>query len=1144
MQCMYYNEVDSNMIRSIFGFCKACNNLKIVFYRSQDWHCNYLSKSSVYRSRSGKRNVTNFSKTKSCSQQSVQEGNYDAESFWKSIEHDIEDEKTLELLKSRLYEKMEDVEDDDLEKIYENDVDQTENTLKKKKNVKITLTSKYAENNQLTHQAENNVLAECDIYIYLGEITQAFNLFNYHRRHGHKFDIEGYNKIIHGWAVHRDGWKNIKVLLQNIKSDGLLPNYQTYAGLLVACSNMDDKKKTKEVIKDMLEKGFHLNNLFKNTCLSKPQIIAILKAVNEVDPCYLDGIEEKIRFTKETVFQPTTDNVVNMIKEQINNELRGSVKIKSVDKTKLHSKKAIRRAEWYKQIIEQWKKDFILEIINASNTKGRKSFANDRLVTFTKIFTAEELADIIFDDIFPLLCAQPNGMDVSFLCRHLGRLLFERFCSKYKQKTGVVEKVEKIAQLYCTNDESLSVNSECPRQKWEKISDSLPYLSSEELLPTYWPSKLRTTLAGYLLNILKNVAKVDTSLFTRTKETSIESCVVHSHNQDGYKLIGIMKVHPLISRLWHSYLNQLGEISFEVNKLPMVMPPRPWVSLTSGAYLLLHSDFVRTVSGQYKLHELSKASKEGQLSRIFDSLNYLGNCGWKVNTKILDIMLEMFNNKGDMKLDIIGPIETMMQQYDYKEDMTAIDKKTNKRLKKKLHHELFALRMDLLYKLSISNHYRDKIFWIPNNLDFRGRAYPIAPHCSHIGSDAARGLLLFAKGKKLGENGLNWIKVHLVNVHGHLKKSSLKERIEYADNHLEEIMDSADKPLTGKQWWREGTDPWQTLVACIEITNALRSPDPSSYVTYAPVHMDGSCNGLQHYASLGQDSYGARQVNLTPADKPQDVYSEVALLVEKARQRDASKGDTLAKELDGKITRKVVKQTVMTVVYGVTFVGGRLQIEKQLKEMGVSNDIIFKASVYIVKEVFKSLQEMFTSARQIQDWLTNSASQIALAGHCVDWVTPMGLPVVQPYHKETTERFRTKIQTVCSSHKFDYTQIPHLTKQKGGFPPNFVHSLDSTHMMMTSLRCEQEKMTFASVHDSFWTHACDIDKLNEFCRQEFVHLHELPILEDLKNHFDRKFSGLPLRKAVHGSSVASFNPLPKPGTFDVRQVLNSTYFFS
>ena len=56
----------------------------------------------------------------------------------------------------------------------------------------------------------------------------------------------------------------------------------------------------------------------------------------------------------------------------------------------------------------------------------------------------------------------------------------------------------------------------------------------------------------------------------------------------------------------------------------------------------------------------------------------------------------------------------------------------------------------------------------------------------------------------------------------------------------------------------------------------------------------------------------------------------------------------------------------MTVVYGVTFVGGRLQIEKQLKDLNVSEEIIFRASVYVVQEVFKSLAHMFTSARQIQ----------------------------------------------------------------------------------------------------------------------------------------------------------------------------------
>lgn len=67
--------------------------------------------------------------------------------------------------------------------------------------------------------------------------------------------------------------------------------------------------------------------------------------------------------------------------------------------------------------------------------------------------------------------------------------------------------------------------------------------------------------------------------------------------------------------------------------------------------------------------------------------------------------------------------------------------------------------------------------------------YPVS------GNDVSRSLLSFAVGKKLGANGLSWLKVHLVNVHGQLKKSSLDDRIAYADEHLEEIFDSADHPL-------------------------------------------------------------------------------------------------------------------------------------------------------------------------------------------------------------------------------------------------------------------------------------------------------------------------------------------------------------
>ena len=65
----------------------------------------------------------------------------------------------------------------------------------------------------------------------------------------------------------------------------------------------------------------------------------------------------------------------------------------------------------------------------------------------------------------------------------------------------------------------------------------------------------------------------------------------------------------------------------------------------------------------------------------------------------------------------------------------------------------------------------------------------------------------------------------------------------------------------------------------MEINRALKSPNPEEYMTGFPVHQDGSCNGLQHYAALGRDQIGAESVNLYPSDTPQDVYSNVAALV-------------------------------------------------------------------------------------------------------------------------------------------------------------------------------------------------------------------------------------------------------------------------
>ena len=96
----------------------------------------------------------------------------------------------------------------------------------------------------------------------------------------------------------------------------------------------------------------------------------------------------------------------------------------------------------------------------------------------------------------------------------------------------------------------------------------------------------------------------------------------------------------------------------------------------------------------------------------------------------------------------------------------------------------------------------------------------------------------------------------------------------------------------------------------MELKNALESPDPHAYECALPVHQDGTCNGLQHYAALGGDATGARQVNLDVTDKPSDVYTYVANMVEEKLEKDVAEGEKYAIMLKGKISRKVVKQTV------------------------------------------------------------------------------------------------------------------------------------------------------------------------------------------------------------------------------------------
>lgn len=72
-----------------------------------------------------------------------------------------------------------------------------------------------------------------------------------------------------------------------------------------------------------------------------------------------------------------------------------------------------------------------------------------------------------------------------------------------------------------------------------------------------------------------------------------------------------------------------------------------------------------------------------------------------------------------------------------------------------------------------------------------------------------------------------------------------------------------------RRWWQSAEKPWETLAACTEVRDALATGNPAEFVSRLPVQIDGSCNGLQHYAALSRDLEGGTSVNLMPCDRPQ-----------------------------------------------------------------------------------------------------------------------------------------------------------------------------------------------------------------------------------------------------------------------------------
>ena len=580
--------------------------------------------------------------------------------------------------------------------------------------------------------------------------------------------------------------------------------------------------------------------------------------------------------------------------------------------------------------------------------------------------------------------------------------------------------------------------------------------------------------------------------------------------------------------------------------LPMVVEPYPWQEAKNGqprqegGYLRIRTPLVsKPTKSQKEVYD------KADFSVIFDHLNALGSSPLQVHPRLLPIIQEIWKRGGN-ELDIPPrhdvPKPPMPDKF---ENLTDSEKKAWKRSAVKVREENIRFggqRKNFLGALSVAEGFTGA-FWLPHQLCFRSRAYPIPLYLSHQGDDVRRGLIEAHVPVEPGKSGERWLRIHTANTFG-FDDCSFADREEWFAANIPNIHRATADPMND-EWWRKAKKPFQFLAACFAAIDKERA-------ARLPIGMDATCSGLQHYAMMVRDPETAASVNLMPGDFPRSAYKDVAEKVKEAVAKDRvhSLEEMKHRSKDGEVTfpkkqiagvvydcinKKTIKPNVMTTVYGVTKVGATRQVRDALSDpkngFNIDPKMIFVCSRYLSGKIEEAMSTMFNRPAAAMAWIRDCARLIAEKNRLVMWNTPLGFPVVQHYRKPGNAMVKTILG--CINLQFDDSKRPVAVKEQvDGSAPNVVHGVDGAVMFRAGWHCRKHNAGFWASHDCFNTQAGHGDFLAKTSREQMVAVHKEPLLDDLvaqwrKQHPDIEF---PDATAV--------------GTFDIRQVLDAGYALS
>lgn len=609
---------------------------------------------------------------------------------------------------------------------------------------------------------------------------------------------------------------------------------------------------------------------------------------------------------------------------------------------------------------------------------------------------------------------------------------------------------------------------------------------------------------------------------------------------------------------------------------PMVVPPTPW---PAPPYRSADTNYAlkpirRAPVAQRKA--LQAAHANGSLDRVYAVLNRLQGVPYAINRRVLDVLVELWNQGERVgKMPRKHALPELHRPENYKE-LSASEQKRWKikarGIKVKNAVEIPAQRMLFQRDLYIAEFLAGQTqFYIPVNMCFRGRIYPI-PVFHYQLSDPIRGLFRFAIGKPLGLEGFKWLSIHLANCgdFGKVSKRSYQERLNWVAENASWIWECAQDPLKNRKW-TEADKPFQFLAAAGEWMEASSLEKPSEYVSYLPIGLDGSNSGMQHYSAIMRSRAEASLVNLIKLPEPADIYETIAGKARGWAQEEADVEALAELWCTYGISRSTVKRSVMTSLYGSGQFGfgnhifedlmrplGERVLDGELAEhpLAVDDDDGEKAARYLASLIDRALKETQTRTHAAKVWLRRVASALAKVGEGVRWVTPIGWPAVNQYDESARAQIEVFLynrnlspetatkkdliypdQTVRERLKLlvrtnEETKVCSY-KQRNTIAPNLIHSMDGAHLMLTVEAAAEAGITsFLTIHDSFGTHAQDVERFSQIIREQFVRMYQnYDPLEDI-------YRGA---KAVLGETI---DPPPERGNLDLTEVLESPYFFA